>query len=144
MGFFEKRFGGELRFGPAHFLDGDSLLTFTTTEVMKASAADFTSFGHFDLSDLWAVQWENTLDAFSIGDLADSEGFVDAATFAGNDDACKELNTFFITFDNAGVNFDGVAYIEGCNVFLELFGVDFVDGIHSNRDLEVGLTEQFP
>jgi hypothetical protein len=42
------------------------------------------------------------------------------------------------------VNFDGVAYIEGCNIFLKLLGVDFVDGIHSNRDLEVGLNKQFP
>jgi hypothetical protein len=42
------------------------------------------------------------------------------------------------------VNFDGIAYIEGCNVFLDLLGVDFVDGIHSNRDGEWNHTEQFP
>jgi hypothetical protein len=101
---------------------------------MEASTTDFTSFGHFDFSDFRAMQRENTLDAFSVGNLADGKRFVDAAAFAGNDNACEELDTFFVTFDNAGVNFDGVAYIEGCNIFLKLLGVDFVDGIHSNRE----------
>ena len=138
------KFSEELRLGPAHFFNGDSLLTFTSTEVMKTCTADFSSFGDFNLGYFRAVQWEDTLDAFSVGDLADGECLVDAATSAGNNDACKELNTFFVTFDNAGVNFDGIAYIEGCNFFFKLFGVDFVDGIaHVNRILE-WLSVQFP
>jgi hypothetical protein len=78
---------------------------------MEASTTHFTSFGHFDFSDFRAMKRENTLDAFSVGNLADGKRFIDAAAFAGNDNACEELDTFFVTFDNAGVNFDGVAYI---------------------------------
>ena len=80
------------------------------------------------------MKGEDTLDAFAIGNFADREGFVQAAAFAGNDDASEDLDTLFVTLDDSGVNFHGVADAKGCHVLLELLGFDFSDDVaHDNN-----------
>ncbi len=111
---------------------------------MQAGAADTAGFGHFDLGHFRAVEGENTLNTFAVGDLANGESLVQAAAFAGDDDAGENLDTFLVTFDDSGVNFDGVADIEGRHVLFDLLGFDFGDDVAHGDSQDNPFTSRFP
>ena len=63
---FDRADGGAL-------FDGDGFLALAAAEVVEAGATDFAEADDFNFGDLWGVEGEDTLDAFTIGDFADGE-----------------------------------------------------------------------
>jgi len=131
----------QLSFVLAQFLDGHGLLAFAAAQVVETGTTDFAGLRDFDLGNLGAVDRENTFHTFSIRDLTDGESFVQACTFVGNDDAREDLNTLFVAFDNSGMDFHTVTHIEGSDVLLELFRINFGDDVAHNVRGEVGLAD---
>jgi hypothetical protein len=76
------------------------------------------------------VERENTLNTFTIGNLADGKRLVDTAATHGDDETCENLDTLFSAFDDAAMDFDGVADVEWRKIFLELLLLDFFDDVH--------------
>lgn len=111
-------------------LDEEGALADAVAEVVKLRATDFAFVRYFDLCDTRCVEWENTLDAFTIGNFPNGERCVDAAAAFCDDKTCEDLDALFATFDNAAMDFDGVTYVRGDNVFLELLLFDFLDDVH--------------
>lgn len=111
---------------------------------MKTCTSDFAGFDDFNLGHLWAVNWEHTLDAFTVGDLADREGLVQTSTFMGDDDAGEDLDTLLVAFDNSCVDFDAVTHFEGSDFLLELFGINFGDDVAHNVRGEFFLAKPYP
>lgn len=120
---FDRADGGTL-------FDGDGFLALPAAEVVEAGAADFAEAGDFNFGDLWGVQGEDALDAFSIRDFADGISGVEAGSFAGDDETGVNLDPFLVTFDNAAVDFDGVSDTELWDVRFELLLFEFGDGVH--------------
>lgn len=116
--------------------DEEGTLTNTVAEVVKFCTADFSFVGYFDLGDARGVNWEYALDTFSVGDFADGECSVDTATAFCDDETCEDLDALFATFDNAAMNFDGVAYVRDDDVFFELLLFDFFDDGHDGSVAE--------
>lgn len=102
----------------------------TLAEVVEFRATDFATVCDLDLGDTWCVNREYALHAFSVGDFTNGECGVDAAAALGDDETCEDLDTLFTTFHNAAMDFDCVAYVKFCNVFLELLLLDFLDDVH--------------
>ena len=73
------------------------------------------------VDDVGRVDWEDTLDTFVIDDSADGEVFVDAAAFAGDNDASENLDAFLVAFLDTAANFDGITDLEMREVFLKTF-----------------------
>jgi hypothetical protein len=108
----------------------DRTLTNALAEVMKFGTADFAFGDHFDFCDTRGVEREYALDTFAVGNFTNGERGVDAGSAFGDNDACEDLDALFSAFDNAAMHFDRVAYIEFCNVLVELLLFDFLDDIH--------------
>ena len=76
------------------------------------------------------MQGEHALHAFTVGNLADRESFIDAGTALGDHDALENLDTFLAAFNNTSVNLDGITYVKWGHIRLELLLLDFVDNVH--------------
>ena len=110
--------------------DGDGFLALAAAEVVEAGATDFAEADDFNFGDLWGVEREDAFDAFAIRDFADGVSGVEAGAFAGDDEAGVDLNTLFVTFDNAAVHFDGVSHTEFWDVRFELLLFEFGNDVH--------------
>lgn len=97
---------------------------------MKLGAADFAFVGYFDLGNTRGVDWEHALDTFTVGDFPNGKRCVNTAAALGDHEACEDLDTLFAALNNPAMHLDGVAYVEWCNVFLELLLLDFLDDVH--------------
>jgi hypothetical protein len=67
------------------------------------------------------MKGEDSLDTLVIDDSADGEVFVDAAAFAGDDDAGENLNAFLVSFFYSAANIDGIPDLEMREVCLKTF-----------------------
>lgn len=97
---------------------------------MKLRTADFATGADFDLGDTWGVKREYTLDAFTVGNFADRESFVDAAAALGDDETSEDLDALFATFNHAAMDLDGITHIRIYDVCFELLLLDFLNDIH--------------
>jgi hypothetical protein len=111
-------------------LHQEGALANAAAEVMKLGAADFATVGDLDFRDPGSVEREYTLDAFTVGNLANGECGVHSGAAAGDDDPSEELDTLFATFHNAAVHLDGVADIEISDVLLQLLLLDLLNDMH--------------
>jgi hypothetical protein len=73
------------------------------------------------------MQRKDSLDAFSVRDTANSERFVQSASFPANHYAGKYLNPLFVTFYDPRVNAYAVADRKRRQIGFLLFFVDDVD-----------------
>lgn len=110
--------------------DGDGFLALAAAEVVEAGATDFAEADDFNFGDLWGVEREDAFDALAIRDFADGVSGVEAGAFAGDDEAGVDLDTLFVTFDDAAVHFDGVSHTEFWDVRFELLLFEFGNDIH--------------
>jgi len=124
---FEKQMTSE---GSVSALYKESTLANALTEVVKLGAADFATVGDFDLGDTWCVERKDALYTFAVGNLTDGESGIQADTTTCNHETGKDLDTLFVTFLNAAMNLDGVAYVELGDVLLHLLLLDLFDDVH--------------
>ena len=91
-------------------------------EVVEFGAADIAVADDFDLLHHGGAGLEGSLHRLAGGGAADDEGFVDAASASGDDDAFKELGAAGGAFGNADADGDGVAGGERGEGFAESGG----------------------
>ena len=106
------------------------LLAGEATKVVELRTANVTARNDLDLLDRRSVNREDTLDADAERDLADAEGFLDAAALASDDVALEHLDTRAVTFNNLHVHLDVVASAEIGNVALEVRRIEFIELLH--------------
>lgn len=111
-------------------LHKEGALADTVTKVMKFCTTDFAAVGHFDFRNPRRVKWENALDAFTVGNFANGECSIHAGTTTCEDDASKNLDTLFATFNNAAMDLHGIADIEISDVLLQLLLLDLLNDMH--------------
>ncbi len=101
------------------FLDTCSLAT-QVAEIIELCTADFTAANHVDVIDHGCVQRENTLDTDAEADLADCDGFANAAVFDGDADAFECLQAFLVAFLDTDADAKRVAWLKCWYVVFEL------------------------
>jgi hypothetical protein len=98
--------------------------TGAATQVVELGAANAAEAGDFDLLDARGVDEEGALDADAVGsNAADGEVLVDSTITATDYDAFEDLDTLAGTFDDLGVDANGIAGPE-LRDFLELLSFD--------------------
>lgn len=105
--------GGFFGAGGEFFFNFAGTFTDAVAHVVHASAHGDADFIDFDFDDVWGVKRVDTFYALAGGDFADGESFLDAGAFAANDDACEDLDAFFVAFANFAMDLDAVANFEG-------------------------------
>ena len=119
-------------FGAEFFADaGGAAAEFS--EVVEFGAADVAVADDFDVFHEGRAGLEGSLHRFAGGHAADDEGFVDAASASGDDDAFKELAAAGGAFGDADAHGDGVAGGERGEVSLQSRGflaLQFFNDIH--------------
>ena len=128
------RFGG---FGLDLALDtafGETgCLTNTVTQEVKLRATNNRAANDLDTSDLRGMEGELSLDALTVDNTADDEHFAGSAARTGDDDTVKDLNTFFVAFEDLAVNIDGVADGELGNLRLAAEVFDLLENLLTHR-----------
>lgn len=109
------------------FLDCGSSLANALAKVRELGAADGAVAFHFDFFDARRMHRENAFDAFAVADASDGECRVHAASSPSDDYTGKDLNSFFVAFDDFGVHTDGVTDGEIEGLFAELFRFNFIE-----------------
>lgn len=133
-GLFEKMVErAALGLGSGLFLHVRSGLADTITKVIQLGATNFALLDDFDLRQLRGMNLEYTLDTFSVGDLANGEGFVEARPAASEDDSLENLDSFLTTLDNARVNVDGISLRKLGNFVFHLLALDFINHVHNTK-----------
>jgi hypothetical protein len=69
---------------------------------------------------------EDSFDALIGYDTPDGEGFVDSATFAGDDSAGEYLDALLVAFLDFTADVDRVAYFEMRYILLEAFAFNSI------------------
>ncbi len=113
-------------------------LTDAVTQVVELGSANVTMSDDLDALELWRVNGEGPLDADSEAQLADGEGFTNAATLAGDDVALEYLDTLTVVLDDLYVNLNGVARFEFWDVIAALCLLNEIGEVH-RRFLVIGL-----
>lgn len=109
-------------------------LTYLFAQIEQACSVYFTEFSDFDLVDEWRVHRKDTFHTYTITDLANSKGTVDAVSTYLHNISTVILKTFFVTFlDLIGYN-DVVPCSEsgkllGLSLHLLLYKLDRVHGV---------------
>jgi hypothetical protein len=145
------------RSGPANFVSKNSsgsakvffantrLLAPERTEVVEASAANATLRLDLDLHYAWAVGREDTLNPDAVADLANGVGASNTIIVAANTDALEELNSLFLTLDDADVNAQRVAGPEVREVAAHFALLDLLHDVHRSLTLSLACpTTQSP
>jgi len=73
------------------------------------------------------MKGENSLDPFVGNNSADSEGFVDAATFACDYCAGENLDAFLVAFFNLAAYVNRIAYFEMRYIFFKAFAFNSIE-----------------
>src|ERR1700682_51166 len=102
-------------------------LAFARAEVIQLRPAGPAFLLHFHFRDARRMERKHTLDAFAVGNAADGKGFVEPASFSANNDSGKNLDSFLVAFDDAGVEAHAVANFKFRDVGLDLFLFDSVN-----------------
>ena len=119
----------------AAFFD-TGLLTGQITQVVQFCAANLTVAVDLDLIDIRAVQRENTLNTFTVGDTANRDRLSNSGTLAGNYRTGIKLNTLFSALFNLVVDADGIADNEvGMTILIGVFLSDFLNSVHKTLSL---------
>jgi len=90
-------------------------------EVIEFCASCFTASNRLDIHNIRRMKREDSLHTLVIYDSPHSEGFIDAATFAGDYYAGKYLNALFVAFYDSAPHIYRIAYFEMRYIFLEAF-----------------------
>lgn len=124
----------EEKSNPVCFLDLDGALAEASAQIVELRTTDFAAMLDFDFVDAGRMEGEYALNTFAIGNPANGETSLDAgAAFAGNDNASENLDAFFFTFHDLGVDFDGISHGKGGYFFFKLLSADFGnDRIHGS------------
>lgn len=111
-------------------LDEKGALADAAAKIMKFGAADFATVDDLNFGNARGMDWENALDAFTVGDFPNGEGSVHAGAAAGDDQAFKNLDTLFAAFHHAAMDFHGITDIERGDVLFQLLLLDLINDIH--------------
>ena len=84
---------------------------------------------HFHFCDSRRVQRKYPLDALAVRDAANGKSFVEAATFPADHYARKDLNSFLISFDDAGMHAHAIANRKCFGIAFLLFFLDGIDDL---------------
>src|SRR5262249_5379108 len=87
-------------------------LAAAAAQVIELGAADLAAAHQLDAGDPRAVEREDALDAFAVGDLAHGEGGVQPGILAGDADALEGLDALARALDHLDVDDDRVARAE--------------------------------
>jgi hypothetical protein len=90
-------------------------------EEIKFCASGFTASNRLDINDIGRMYRENTLDALFIHNAADSEGFADTVTSAGNNGTGEYLNTLFVALSDFAVDVNNIADFKMRHIFSQAF-----------------------
>src|SRR5918994_7023449 len=77
-----------------------SRLSRSLSQIIKFGTPHFAARNHFDFIDPWRMKREDTLHAYSVGDLTDDEVCPVAFAADADDDSLKYLSSFLFAFDN--------------------------------------------
>ena len=72
--------------------------TYTISQVVQLSTANFTMTDNFYFNNVWGVQWPCFLNAYSVRALSYCESFSCASTLFLKNCSFKYLNTFTVSF----------------------------------------------
>jgi hypothetical protein len=108
-------------------------LTTTATQIVELRTAHSAAANHFNAGYGRGMEWEDTFDPDTTGDLADHERLIDAPTLTANANTLEHLNPLFRTLANAVQDFNGVTRSEVQGVFPELLFLDFFDYVSHSR-----------
>jgi hypothetical protein len=108
------------------FLHGDGAFADALAEVSEFRAADRSLAFDFDFLDSRRMHRKNALDALTVADATHGKGRVQPATAPADDDAGKNLDTFFVAFHDFGVDADGIADVERHRFLAELFRFNLI------------------
>src|SRR5262245_24656926 len=75
------------------------------------------------------MQWKHSLHALPVRDPAHRESFIQAASFATDHDACKDLDSFLVAFYDPSVYTHAVANRKRCDVALLLLFLNNIDDL---------------
>ena len=87
-------------------------LTRKVTQVVDACATNDTDLVNLDLVDVGRIEREDTLNAYAVGDFADSEHLGLARTLDLDNYAAEALQTLLVTLDDAVGYGDRVTSLE--------------------------------
>lgn len=93
------------------FLD-TRLLANQSAQIEQTRTTHFAAFDYLNGGDVGVGESENTLDAHTVGDFADSERLGQAVALDLNHVAAVILLTRFVTFNNIVSDNDGIASFE--------------------------------
>lgn len=99
----------------ATFAESDGLATSLTQEVELRTTNNTLPFD-VNLVDLGGMKWELSLNPFATYNPTDNEHFSRSAATLGNDSAAKNLDTFFVPFQDFGMNINHISNLECIDV----------------------------
>lgn len=76
--------------------------------------------------DAGRMDGKNALDAFAVADAPDGEHLVEPVAAPSDDDPGKDLDAFFVAFDDLGMHAHRIANREFGRLFAKLFRFDFI------------------
>lgn len=109
-----------------------SRLTSALTQVVQFSFTYSTTTFNSNAVNYRRVSLEDTLNAFAVGDFANSECRVQTAVTNSDNHALECLQTFFGTFNNPYFHFHGITRTEGRYVLLHLLLFNLLDNVAHN------------
>src|SRR5258707_399433 len=124
----ERLLGRDGRGLGLHFLDARGLAR-EVAQVVQLGAAHAATAHDVDLCQHGAVQREDALDTYTVGDLPDRERRAHAGSATRSADALEGLNALLLTFLDANVDTNGVTGAKGRDVAEPLF-LGFDEGMH--------------
>src|SRR5690606_17724239 len=105
--------GRRSRFIRACALNLGRTLADAAAQVVQLRTAHTAGVDHFDTFHSRAVQGENTLHTFTVGNLPHGKGTVDAlAATASDHNPLKDLNALLSAFNHLGMHANGVPHVE--------------------------------
>src|SRR5262249_7192796 len=108
-------------------------------EVVELGATDGAAGDDLEAVDARAVHRERALDADAGGRLPHRERLAMGAAAPLDDGALEDLDALLVALDDADVDPNRVARLEGGYVRAKLLGLDPVDGVHGEAALSTRL-----
>lgn len=89
------------------------LLTYTIAEVEQAATTNFTMLDDGKTVNVWRGQWEDTLNANTVGHFTYGEGLCETVSLNLDDVATELLDPGLVALGNSVVDHNGVTGAEG-------------------------------
>jgi hypothetical protein len=100
-----------------------------TPKIVQLGAPDAATHDHFNFVNPWRMEGEYPFHSDPVGNFAHREGLSVTAIGPTNHDALEDLNPFFITFDNFGMDANRIAGFETGKVTATLLFFNTVDHV---------------